>query len=407
MPRVNAARAVRSELLHNRTVGIDVDRDLLVTCFYDRDSPEHPVEEFPNTLVGFKALVHRSALFDPGLIILESTGQYHLAAYDAMRLASLPVAVINPATVKALLRVEGKSDRKDAFTLARIASSFHLRRSNIPDQEQRRWRMYFKVYDDGYQAKRRSLNRLNAALTMAGCPIMKAVTGKARMDIVRRIGLMSPFDAVSCHPQQKRHGMLAEMIPEDLPDYVMIYRDALMAQADLSQKQMDDARSRLESIADTDEVRTHMNWMLTVPWTSPWLALRVLAEMGSDFTSRYDTPARFCSAMGCAPSSEVSGGKVLKVTATYGRVRLLTAHVQTLKGAVMHFKPGPLQLWYSQYRGRAGYSKSLLALSHLLAEGWWVCTKMQTPWDEFKACGGRVSGYRHVDRETGEITVRY
>ena len=405
MTRVKAARGVRGKTLHDRTIGIDVDRDMLVTCFYDRALQEHPVDEFPNTPEGFKVLVERCLIFAPGMVVLESTGQYHLAAYDAMRIAGLPVAVINPTTIKALLRVEGKSDRKDAFTLARVASSFELRRSNIPDQQQRAWRYLYKIYDDGYQMKRRATNRLNAALTMAGCPIMKSVTGKARIEIVRRLG-MPPMEAVAVHPQKKRHGTLAALIPP-LPDYILAYRDALVEHIDLAELQMAQARETLEREAEKPEVISAMCWMLTVPWTDTWLALRVLAEMGSNFTERYSTASRFCSAIGSAPSSEVSGGKLLKVTATYGRVRLLTAHVMVLKGAVMHLSPGPLQLWYSMYRGRSGYSKALLALAHLFGEGWWQCTKKQIPWDEFMACGGRVKGYRDVDTETGEIRMRY
>jgi len=77
--------------------------------------------------------------------------------------------MINPLTVKALLRVEGKSDRRDAATLARLAAGFDLRKSNIPDPRQRTLRLLFRQYDDATQEYVRCSARLGAVLVSAGC----------------------------------------------------------------------------------------------------------------------------------------------------------------------------------------------------------------------------------------------
>ena len=55
--------------------------------------------------------------------------------YDNLREEEIKIAVINPIVVKALLRVEGKSDKVDAMTLARLAANFDLKKSNMPDSQ--------------------------------------------------------------------------------------------------------------------------------------------------------------------------------------------------------------------------------------------------------------------------------
>ena len=85
MHRVKATRAVRGKTLHDRTIGIDIDRDILVTCFYDRTLTEHPVDEFPNTPQGLKVLVERCLIYSPGMVVLESTVNFVFAYFAALR----------------------------------------------------------------------------------------------------------------------------------------------------------------------------------------------------------------------------------------------------------------------------------------------------------------------------------
>lgn len=54
------------------------------------------------------------------LIIIESTANYHMLNYETLREEGINNSVINPIVVKALLRVEGKSDKVDAMTLAKL-----------------------------------------------------------------------------------------------------------------------------------------------------------------------------------------------------------------------------------------------------------------------------------------------
>lgn len=61
------------------------------------------------------------------LDIIESIANYHIFYYDTLQEECINISVINPTVVKALFRVEGKSDKGDAMTLARWAANFDLK----------------------------------------------------------------------------------------------------------------------------------------------------------------------------------------------------------------------------------------------------------------------------------------
>jgi len=62
------------------------------------------------------------------VVVLESTATYHILYFEEFRRAGLDVIIVNPMMVKALLKVEGKSDKADSQTLAKLVANFPLRR---------------------------------------------------------------------------------------------------------------------------------------------------------------------------------------------------------------------------------------------------------------------------------------
>jgi transposase len=410
MPRKRRVRAdtpVRQRIALSRTLGIDVDSQMLVVARWLADHPEVRVDEFPNTPTGHQALVERAADFQPQLIVLESTGPYSLAAYDALAQAGLPVTMINPLTVKALLRVEGKSDRRDAATLARLAAGFDLRKSNIPDARQRTLRLLFRQYDDATQETIRTNARLTAVLAQCGCSLMSVVSpGPTRLKMLSAIADGKPAAEIAAlHPRKNRHPIVEDSLPQTFPQGVAQYVAMAVASLEVLQRRREDALSRLKDYCDANQdwLDEATRWLRTVPFTTDLLALRCVAEMGADFTRRYPTAERFCSALGVAPQSEVSGGKLLKVADSHGNRRLLTALVNSVKAALLH-KGDPLRDYYRSLRGRMGHSKALLATAHVVAEAWYHCTKLQVAWNPVAALSRRTDMPVYVTPQ-GEVKL--
>jgi transposase len=108
-----------------RYAGIDVSKDHLEVAVCAGDgTPAAAPRRLPNTTAGLLALREALERAAPRLVAVEATGAYHLPLVRALAGARIPVAVVNPARVKAFRqrRLErNKTDRQDARLLARFA----------------------------------------------------------------------------------------------------------------------------------------------------------------------------------------------------------------------------------------------------------------------------------------------
>jgi transposase len=137
-----------------RYVGIDVSKASLdLACVASAPSAsEHPAVpaagrpgRLPNTAAGIAALVRQVQAWQPTLVVLEATGAYHVAVLQALAAVAVPVALANPAQIKAFRQVtlgRNKTDRLDAQLLARFAASqgATLRRYTAPPPAQQELR---------------------------------------------------------------------------------------------------------------------------------------------------------------------------------------------------------------------------------------------------------------------------
>jgi len=88
--------------------------------------PTSASRAFANDASGIVRLARWLPAQSPALVVLEATGAYHVAVLQALAAALVPVALANPAQVKAFRQVtlgRNKTDRLDALLLARFAAS--------------------------------------------------------------------------------------------------------------------------------------------------------------------------------------------------------------------------------------------------------------------------------------------
>lgn len=116
------------------TVGIDVSKDRL-------DVAAHPGGEAFNverSAAGLEVLVARVQKLAPGIVALEATGGFETVVAAALAAAGLPVAVVNPAQVRAFavaLGQRAKTDPIDAAVIAHFAAATRPRVRPLPDAE--------------------------------------------------------------------------------------------------------------------------------------------------------------------------------------------------------------------------------------------------------------------------------
>jgi transposase len=117
-------------------VGIDVSKDRL-------DVEERSSGETFTTgrnAVGLEQLVARMRELSPHIIALEATGGFEIVVAAALEAAGLPVAVVNPAQVRAFATAIGqraKTDPIDARVIAHFAEATNLEPRPLPDEQTR------------------------------------------------------------------------------------------------------------------------------------------------------------------------------------------------------------------------------------------------------------------------------
>lgn len=137
-------------------IGIDVAKDWLDVA----DSGEARPWRVDNDAVGIAALVTTLTARRPRLIVLEPTGGLETMVVGALAEAELPVAVVNPAQVRAFATASGqraKTDTLDARVLAHFGERMHPPPRALPDPITQELR--------GILARRRQLVEMHTAET--------------------------------------------------------------------------------------------------------------------------------------------------------------------------------------------------------------------------------------------------
>ena len=114
-------------------VGIDVSKDRLDVAI--RPSGEAFAVE--RNATGLEQLVTRLTALSPQLVALEATGGFETVAAATLATAGLPVAVVNPAQIRAFARAIGqraKTDPIDAAVIAHFAEATRPEPRALPDE---------------------------------------------------------------------------------------------------------------------------------------------------------------------------------------------------------------------------------------------------------------------------------
>lgn len=135
-------------------IGIDVAKGWLDVA----TAGEEPPWRVANEAAGIATLVEQLTARAPHLIVLEPTGGLETAVTAALLAAGLPVAVVNPAQVRAFATASGqraKTDTLDARLLARFAQRMQPPARPLPDATSQELRAIL--------ARRRQLREMHTA----------------------------------------------------------------------------------------------------------------------------------------------------------------------------------------------------------------------------------------------------
>lgn len=385
--RVSAVRDLDIPDVYSRTVGIDTDRDFLVVAFLDIEPGHLSIREYAQQHNEMAQLVKDLGKFDPEFIIIESTGQYHIMAYDYISKANLNIAVINPLVIAALIRVEGKTDARDAATLARLAASFPLRASNMPDQMQRDLRLTFKRMDESKDWSRRCRQRLWGHLVACGSTWNRLVSSKAKYVapmLESQVRGDSTETILSYYKGHKDKKGIRESLVQ-LTGSELIYAKSLYDDMLLFRNKAEAAELELLMAGRQPEIAEVLSIITSVPAVTFSLGLRLIAEFGLNVPAKYPSADSFCKAIGIAPNQEITGGKVVKVTRSRGKKKMRYYLKMSTAGYLLSHKSTYLTNRYNSYKGKAGHKRAVAAQAHKVAQWVYGCWKSKEPFNEYRA----------------------
>jgi transposase len=117
-----------------RFIGIDVSK----SCLDVHVLPEGDAFQFARNADGIDELVRRLAALAPWIVAIEATGGFETVVAAGLAAAKLPVAVVNPAQVRAFAQALGKrakTDPIDAEVIARFVAATKPALRPLPDEE--------------------------------------------------------------------------------------------------------------------------------------------------------------------------------------------------------------------------------------------------------------------------------
>jgi transposase len=144
-------------------VGIDVAKDWL-----DLQVLNGASQHAANSPQGHQTLVQALRNQPVQLIVLEASGGYERACVAALLAAGLPVVVVNPRQVRDFAKALGllaKTDKIDAYVLARFAQVIQPPQRTIPDEQTQNLRDLLVRRGQLIDMRTMELNRLQQATT--------------------------------------------------------------------------------------------------------------------------------------------------------------------------------------------------------------------------------------------------
>jgi len=145
-----------------RNVGIDVGKDVLDIAILELDVHW----QITNDDTAIQELVRQLRRYKLTRVVVEATGGYERRVTEACAARELPLVIVQPMKVRQFARAEGvmaKTDKIDAYLIARFGKVLELNPRPLPDEKVRKVRDLLARKRQLNEQRTRELNRLHKA----------------------------------------------------------------------------------------------------------------------------------------------------------------------------------------------------------------------------------------------------
>ena len=324
-------KAERLEVVYPDCAGIDVGKRKHYVAV-DPSRFEEPVRHFGTFTRDLEAMAEWLSGCGVRQVAMESTGVYWIPVFELLERAGLEVHLVNPRATK---QVSGrKSDVLDCQWIWQLMSYGLLRGAFRTPDELCPMRSYVRQRGQLIRDRSRAVQHMHKALTQMNVQldnVLSDIMGKTGQLIVRAIVAGERDGAVLARFRHGRCKADAATIAASLRgnwrgEHLFALEQAL-ARYDMLQGQIEACEARIDAelgaraqaetspTARERALRERLRRMLgadltAIPTVGVETALTIAAEIGADL-SRFPSSAHFCSWLGLAPGTRISGDKRL------------------------------------------------------------------------------------------------
>jgi transposase len=357
------------KVVHEICCGIDVHAKMLVACLLMANG-EKEIRTFSTMTDDLLRLRDWLVAAQCTHVAIESTGVYWKPVFNIIEDA-LTVILINPEHAHALRG--RKTDVKDAEWLADLLRHGLLKASFIPPLEIRELRELTRYRESLVREQSAVANRVQKVMESGNIKLSQVASdalgasGRAMLWAMAR-GETDPVKLASL--AQRR---LKEKVPQ--------LRRALQGRLTVNQRfVLGELLRRWEELEEADgRVTREIDRYLqerpnlarareiadSIPGIGPRVAEVVVAEIGVQMETVFESDAHLASWAGICPGNKATGGKRLSGRTRKGNTYLRAALVQAAWGATMK-KNCYLSSQYYRLVKRLGRKKALVAVAHSL-----------------------------------------
>ena len=376
-------------VVHARAAGLDVHKMQITAsvrlCTPGAGEPQVETRTFEALASGLDAMVAwlRERCVDAA--VMEGTGIYWLAPFEALETAGIPATLVNARQVKQL---KGrKTDVADSVWLARVCQFALATPSHVPPKAFRELRVLTRYRRTLISQRSRVRNRVQKVLDRSGVRV-----GGVLSDVFgtngRRIldGLARGLDAEVILASLSHHVVhklerLGDALRLELSAVERLILCDLLREHDALQERIQgldrDIDSGLEPFSE------HITLLQTIPGIDRPSACAILAELGPDLDA-FGCAERLAAWAGLCPGNSESAGKRRSTRTRSGSKALRAVLIECAHGAA-RTHGCQFRSYHKALMVRRGYKRAIVATAHKLLRVLYVVLRDARPYQDPEA----------------------
>ena len=408
-------KGLRLEVVNSNAAGIDISPKEMQVCVpVDRD--ENSNRKFGVYTEDLNNIVEWLKSCHIDTVAMESTGVYWLPIFRVLKESGFDVILVNASDVK---NYSGrKTDASDAEWLMMLHSYGLLKPCFQPENIARTMRSLIRHRDNLIHSATREVLHLQKAMEQMNLKldnVFSDILGKSGQAIIKAIldgerdpkklsaladsrcktskaeiekSLQATWDEEHLFEMKQSNSLYQtyqQLIMEcDSKINEIATRYAAMVDAPKVQLLRSEKRNAKKNLIGFDvEKAAYELWgvnVMRIPGMSRGSLMRLLGELGADFTDKFPTVKHFVSWANLVPNNKISGGALLssKVPKKKNPVGIVFRQAaNTLKAAKC-----PLGDYFRHMRAKGGYLQAMVATGKKLATIFYTMIQCKVEYDE-------------------------